>query len=329
MERGYTLLPWCTPFETLLNSQLDHFWKKPAADKFSKDLSDWHVLPLDVKRRVKRVLTALNRMEPEIIDNVDDISSLMKKALPDIVPGMDPIFAMLAAQTTMEFEHRRSYALIDSILALPDREKGDYPFLEKKVDVISKWRKTSTDLKKALSTAILGNVLSEGLVFNTLFSFFFYLKKDGLLPTTCVTNEEVLTDENLHTSFFITMYRIFTERGYIPRLSSQEVHEMIENFVSVDDMAADEILGNMSVRGKAFFLVMTPENSKKYTRIVANSILDALGYDRLYKVSASDNPYSFVDQSLIHSLTSFFDKDSADYGLDIDHAYEEESDPED
>jgi hypothetical protein len=77
----------------------------------------------------------------------------------------------------MENEHRRSYALIDSILG---SYKGETPFLDEKVSVISKWRgighlHDGSDLREILSKAIFGTILSEGLVFNTLFSFFIYL----------------------------------------------------------------------------------------------------------------------------------------------------------
>lgn len=341
MDRGYVVHPWCKQFEELYDKQLDHFWRKPSPDKFSKDRSDWEKMKPDIKQRIKYVVHILNRMEPEIVDNVDDISMLLRKVLPrSIIEQMDPIFGMIASQTTMEFEHRRSYALIDSILG---SEKKEVPFLDEKVRVISKWRATSDNDytnfsekdREKLSIAILGTVFSEGLVFNTLFSFFLYLQKLGLIPTTCITNEEVRVDENLHTQFYIALYFSLTSmkgadgNTLIPRLPQGKVHEMLMDFVRVEDMATETVLGNMSEEEKDFFLIMNVDNSKLYTRIVANSILDALGYDTIFKCDKDDNPYTFVNQSLIHTLASFFDRDSVDYGLDVDHAYEDESDLDD
>jgi hypothetical protein len=112
----------------------------------------------------------------------------------------------------------------------------------------------------------------------------------------------------------------------LPRLTETQVHEMVEDFVRVEDMASDGVLGNMSKEESSFFLIMSAENSKIYTRIVANSILTALGYNPLYTYTSNDNPYPFVDQSFVNTLTSFFDRDNTDYGLDVDHEYEDESD---
>lgn len=233
----------------------------------------------------------------------------------------------------MENEHRRSYALIDSILTLPEKDDIDRsaPFLDEKVKVISKWRSTENDaeLGITLSRAIVGTILSEGLVFNTLFSFFLYLSKKGLLPITCTTNEEVRVDENLHTHFYISLYNVLTTNGFIPRLDEDDVNEMVNDFIHVEDMATENVLGSMGEDEKSFFLIMNTSNSKLYTRIVANSILKALGYDTLFPVTKDDNPYPFVNQSLIHTLTSFFDHQVVEYGKDVDHGYEEESDLED
>lgn len=98
MDRGYNIFPWCEQFETLLDKQLDHFWRKPSTEHFSKDRGDWEVMNISIKKRIKYIISILNRMEPEIVDNVDDISSLLKSAIsPKILQQMDPIFAMISA----------------------------------------------------------------------------------------------------------------------------------------------------------------------------------------------------------------------------------------
>jgi hypothetical protein len=98
MERGYTVHSWCEPFESLLDKQLDHFWRKPSPDKFAKDRQDWEGMHPDIKRRIKFVVYILNRMEPEIVDNVEDIQSLLLKVVPkSLLSEMDPVFAMISA----------------------------------------------------------------------------------------------------------------------------------------------------------------------------------------------------------------------------------------
>lgn len=357
MHSGFTVPAWCKPFEKLHDMQLDHPWKPPGHDKFSKDRSDFYNMPYSIKKRYKGVTHLLTRMEPEIVENAEDIQSLCKKVLPkDILTDLQIMFIMIDTQKSMEGIHIRSYGAIDDVLCL-DLETKDIEqfntFIQAKVDVISKWRSIPDTVdahmdgkigdmvekaslqRRALSRAIIGNVFSEGLVFNTLFSFFSIPKKEGILQTTCITNDEVLTDENIHAMSFIKIYNILTTKDNglgdvcIPRLEEKEVHKMVQDFIYVDDKTSDWLLGNMNLEEKDFFLIMTPENAKKYTRVVANCVLKALGYKPLFEYTKKDNPYPFIKQSLIHSLGFFFDKDQTEYGLAVDHPYESDSDPED
>ena len=336
MEQGFHVPSYAKPFEELHDAQLDHFWRPPGSSKFSKDGSQWMSLSYGVKRRLKGVVHVLTRMEPEVIENAEDIQSLCKRVIP---PKTLIDLAIMGIMTdsfkAMEGTHIRSYGTIDSVLylVLEDKDKEAFTtFIKSKVDVISKWRSSedNTDnLPHQLSRAILGNVFSEGLVFNTLFSTFSVPKKDGILETTCQTNDEVLADENIHTRGFITMYIILIELGLIPRLSQEEVYEMLADFIAVDDMCAAWLLGNMNENEKEFFLVMTEENARIYTRIVANYVLKALQYDTLYPYTKEDNPYPFIKQSLINTLGYFFDKTVVEYGLKVDHDYESDSDLDD
>jgi len=333
MEQGFHVPLYAKPFEDLHDAQLDHFWRSPGASSFTKDGSQWKELHYDVKRRLKGVVHVLTRMEPEVVENADDIQSLCKKVIsPKVMADLAIMSIMTDSFKAMEGIHLRSYGTIDSVLSLSleDRDKESFAsFIKSKIDVVSKWRSTGVEtesLPRQLSRAIIGNVFSEGLVFNTLFSTFSVLKKDNILETTCQTNNEVLTDEEIHTRGFITMYLILVAIGAIPRLDQQEVYDMLADFIAVDDLCSAWLLGDMSEKEKEFFLVMTEDNAKLYTRIVANYILKALQYDTLYPCTKSDNPYPFIGQSLINTLGYFFDKSVIDYGLKVDHDYESDSD---
>lgn len=342
MKRGFHVPPYTKPFEELHDAQLDHFWRPPGSGRFNRDRAQWDPLPYGIKRRLKGVIHVLTQMEPEVVENAEDIQSLCKKVIPiDVQPDFAIMNLMTDSFKAMEGIHIRSYGTIDSILTLDlqDQDKESFErFINLKVDVISKWRSStkgegSADIQYQLARAILGNIFSEGLVFNTLFSTFSVPKKDGILETTCTTNDEVLFDENIHTRGFITIFNILLDLGYIPRLDEKEVYEMVNDFIAVDDMCAEWLLGDMDQQEKDFFLVMTEENAKIYTRIVANYILRSLKYEPLYvnpltgkHYNKEDNPYPFIKQSLINTLGFFFDKHVVDYGLKVDHPYESDSD---
>lgn len=346
MQVGFSVPVWCKTFETLHDKQLDHFWRPPLASKFNKDVADWEGMSIGIKRRVKGITHVLTMMEPEVMDNVDDIGGLCRKVFtPETNKDLTIIYIMLDMQKAMEGVHTRSYGVIDSVLeynSFSDPEAPIYisqlnDFINMSTNVVSKWRTSPSEYmssdgisveraKKALAKAIAGNVCAEAIKFNNLFSYFAPLKKEGILTLTCTTNDEVQVDENLHSTSFIEMYNVFRDRGLIDPLTVDEMYSIVNDFVLVDDKAAEWLLGNMSSEDKAIFSPMSVDDSKKYTRIIANSVLRALRYPPLYP--DFENPYKFLDQSLIMSLGYFFDKDIVEYGLDAEHEYVSDSDIE-
>lgn len=335
MTQSFTVPGYLKVFEELHDEQLDHFWRPPGSDRFSRDRAQWTSLPYGVRRRLKGVVNVLTRMEPEVIDNADDIQSLLKKVVPS--DDFSIVHIMTDSFKSMEGIHIRSYGMIDSILSLdiPDEDlKMFESFIQMKIDAVSRWRSEGReDLPYQLARAIMGNILTEGLVFNTLFSTFSILKKDSILETTCDINSEVQFDENIHTRGFITMMQVFVTLGHIPRLPESVVHDMVNEMIDIDDKCADWLLGNMNKDESEFFLIMTRENAMTYTRIVANGILQTLGYTPLFTLKETgrildkeSNPYPFINQSLISNLGFFFDKHIVDYGLNVDYPYESDSD---
>lgn len=333
MNSAFHIPHYAKIFETLHDKQLSHFWVPSKSDKFSTDLSDWKQFPVGIQRRIKSIVRLLTVMEPCVVENADDISSMIKKTLdPKVVEELGIVFLLINTQICIEGVHILSYFAVNNALKYDGPLDGMQDFLDAKVNVVSKWRTSGNkdmDPKKALSLAIVANVMSEGLIFNEAFNIFLYLKKKGLLKETVFVNEEVRFDENLHCETFATIYNVLTEKGYIPRLSIDEVHAMADDFVKVNDKTIYYLLGDLTSEEKDFFLIMNIDNSKKYCRILANIVLGALKYPPLYEYTSNDNPYSFTDVSLLNSMESFFDTSVSQYGLDVDNFQENESDPED
>jgi len=333
MDRVFHVPLYARVFEEYHDRQLDHSWRPPGEDRFSDDREQWNTLYYGVKRRLKAVVHALSRMETEIVENADDIQSLLKEVLPhNVSQDLSIMYIMIDCFRAMEGIHIRSYGTIDSILDMKlhtEDIESFRQFTRSKIDVVSKWRSynnTTTDKRYLLSKSLLGNVFSEGLVFNTMFSIFSIPKKNGFLKTTCETNDEVLSDENIHTQGFIAIYNTLTKLGYIPRLSQDEIATMAEDFVSIDDVCAEWLLGNLDTNEKEYFNVMNEKNAKIYTRIVTNYVLKSLGYEAIYPYTKENNPYPLINQSLINTLGFFFDKTVVEYGTKTDHQYESDSD---
>jgi ribonucleotide reductase beta subunit family protein with ferritin-like domain len=305
----YTISEWARVFEALHREQMNHFWTPPPHTKFLTDIEQWmspHLIPSNVKRTIKTILTIFTHMELEVIDNIEDVV--------DKMVNERIVSIMMTMQEAMEGIHTLSYNTIDNALRYDDIHDG---ILEARVDLL-RWRNTPLTLPEAL----IHLTFSEGILFNNLFPIFFLLEKKGLLPQSCTINKEVLSDENLHTKSSYTLYNVLSREGIISRLPSDRVYDICEKYVAVDDMTSSILYQDED----PFYAPMTPSNSRLYTRIVANTILRVLGYNHLYP--DTPNPYTFMDQSLLNTLEFFFDKEVVSYGLDDDNPYVEESDDE-
>lgn len=305
-------------FQQLLNEQRDHFWVPPGMDKFKDDTTSWWQMNPKVRYRIKLANHLLAKLEPEIVVNLDIIlGDIIKK-----LPNSEVISRCIRFQQAMEDIHTEAYDRIDRELTSYIRHQ-DLEKLRKKVQQLQKYRDSSA------SVSLVAQTCCEGISFVGLFPLYSYLRKDMNLPETCLTNLEVLKDENMHTKVFYTLYRILVDLGLIERLPQKEVYEIVSSFIEIEDEIAELIYGNQDEEEKRFFTVMNNDNYKTYARITANFVLKALGYEELYDVSVSDNPFHFVNDSLLDTVIGFFDTDSADYGMITDHHYISDSDPED
>lgn len=303
-------------FMKLMDDQLDHFWRASGPDKFVTDVADWRALPHNVRRRIKMCVHILAHMDIEILGNLGAIMSELPHA-----NEMMAINMCIDVQRMMENIHTIAYDRIDRELE-HDLDDGDMVHIREKVEHLSSYA------GQDLPTQILAQSCAEGISFLTLFPIFYYLRKMGILPETCTINDEVLRDENIHTRIFITLYNTLTKDGTMERLPQSRAHEIIRSFVEAEDRLAMAIYGSMDPDEEEFFTVMNVPNSMTYTRIAANSVTQALGYDILYPDVADSNPFPFVNQSVMDTLVGFFDRDSAEYGIRVDHEYESDSDPE-
>ena len=69
----------------------------------------------------------------------------------------------------------------------------------------------------------------EGIFFSGAFCSIFWLKKRGLMPGLCLSNEFISRDEGLHTEFAILVYHQFANK-----LDSSKIVEIITEAVSIE-----------------------------------------------------------------------------------------------
>lgn len=324
MDCGFHIPDWCKRFDDLLETAYDNFWRPPKPESFGKDKADWDVMNPGVKRRLKGVLRCFTNMEIEIVDDVDYLKELLHKHLPpQINKDLQIFYTLVNWQEAIEGVHLQTYGRIDQILDYKmDNETIDY--VDKKVELISRMRNQPTDTPKDISKAIVSMICNEGLIFQSLFSVFFVARARGVLIESYTQNSYVLRDELFHLVTFAVLYNTLTSMGVIPRLEQEEVYTMIESYVNVDGYCAERLLHDLSQDEKDFFLQFNVDNCKLYTRYIADTILNSIGYGPLYNVKTHN--YDFMNQTQLNTLGSFFDVEITDYALSTDFACDDESD---
>jgi ribonucleoside-diphosphate reductase subunit M2 len=148
----------------------------------------------------------------------------------------------------------------------------------------------------------------EGIFFSGSFCTIFWLKKRGLMPGLCFSNELISRDKGLHCNFACLLYS-----KMVNRLPEGRIVEIITNAVEikkefVSDALPVELIG------------MNSSLMCEYIEFCADRLLHALGCRCHYKVG---NPFEWMETISLQGKTNFFEKRVGEYaksGVGVDRA---------
>jgi ribonucleoside-diphosphate reductase subunit M2 len=148
----------------------------------------------------------------------------------------------------------------------------------------------------------------ESIFFSGSFCAIFWLKKRGLTPGLCFSNELISRDEGLHCNFACLLY---SKR--INKLPESCIVEIINSAVEIEmefviDALPVELIG------------MNSGMMCNYIRFCADQLLFSLGCGRHYKIG---NPFQWMETISLQGKTNFFEKRVGEYsklGVGIDQA---------
>jgi len=148
----------------------------------------------------------------------------------------------------------------------------------------------------------------EGIFFSGSFCAIFWLKKRGLMPGLCFSNELISRDEGLHCDFACLLYS-----KLMNKLSDDRVTEIITNAVEIEkefvvDALPVELIG------------MNSRLMCDYIEFCADRLLGALGVGRHYHTA---NPFEWMEMISLQGKTNFFEKRVGEYaksGVGVDAA---------
>ena len=138
----------------------------------------------------------------------------------------------------------------------------------------------------------------EGIFFSGSFCSVFWLKKRGLMPGLCFSNELISRDEGLHCDFACLLFSMMQNRP-----SNEEVTSIITDAVMFEKEFVTDALP-VSLIG------MNAELMGQYIEFVADRLLQSLGCNKFYNAT---NPFPWMEMISLQGKTNFFEKRVGEY----------------
>jgi len=161
------------------------------------------------------------------------------------------------------------------------------PCVQQKTQWALKWCDTAA---ASFAECMIAFATVEGIFFLGSFCAIFWLKKRGLMPGLCFSNELISRDKGLHCNFACLLYS-----KLINKLPESRIVKIVSSAVKIEM----EFVGN-ALPGE--LIGMNSEMMCKYIKFCADRLLLSLGCGRHYKIG---NPFNWMDTiSLQGKLTS-------------------------
>ena len=205
-------------------------------------------------------------------------------------------------QIAIENIHSETYSLLIDTYVKDIQEKNKLfnsidtcPSIQKKAKWCFKW---INDKNSDFGTRVIAFAAVEGIFFSGSFCSIFWLKKRGLMPGLCHSNELISRDEGLHTEFAILMYSLLNNKP-----SNEKVLEIIKEAVDLEKEFITESL-------PCYLIGMNMDLMKQYIEFIADRLLLMFGLNKYYQ---SSNPFDWMEMISIQGKTNFFEKRVGEY----------------
>jgi ribonucleotide reductase beta subunit family protein with ferritin-like domain len=284
----YTLFPIRHPqlWEMYKKHQAS-FWTAEEID-LSGDVEDWSNLSDSERHFIKHVLAFFAASDGIVLEN------LVERFCNDVqLPEARCFYGFQAA---MENVHSETYSLLLDTYIRDTVEKNTLLAAIEHIPCVTKkanWALTWISSKASFAERLVAFAAVEGIFFSGSFCAIFYFKKRGLLPGLTFSNELISRDEGLHCDFACLLYSMIPEDQ---KLSQERIHEIICDAVAcehefVSDSLPVDLIG------------MNSGMMREYISFVADRLLVALGYSKVYKAS---NPFEWMELISLQGKTNFF-----------------------
>ena len=270
-----------------------NFWTTEELD-LSKDMKDYESLTDNEQYFIKNVLAFFAASDGIVNEN------LVERFCNDVKVLEAKFF--YGFQIAMENIHSETYSLLIDTYVKDIEEKArllnaieTIPSVKKKADWSLKW---INDKSANFGTRVIAFAAVEGIFFSGSFCSIFWLKKRGLMPGLCHSNELISRDEGLHTEFAVLMYSMLQNKP--PK----------ETVISIIKEAVDLEIEFITESLPCNLIGMNMDLMTQYIQYVADRLLLMLGIEKQYSVQ---NPFDWMEMISIQGKTNFFEKRVGEY----------------
>lgn len=270
------------------------FWTAEEID-LAADLTDWEKLTNDERHFISHVLAFFAASDGIVNEN------LALRFYNDVqIPEARTFYGF---QIAMENIHSETYSLlIDTYIKDPEEKDRLFnamttlPCVEKKAKWALKWIKSD----ESFAHRLVAFAAIEGIFFSGSFCAIYWLKKRGLMPGLCTSNEFISRDEGLHCEFACHMHSLLSKENQI---SQEVIKQIITEAVEIEKEFITEALP-VSLIGINSILM------SKYIEFVADHWLQELGCEKFYGTA---NPFEWMELISLEGKTNFFEKRVSEY----------------
>lgn len=205
-------------------------------------------------------------------------------------------------QIAVENIHSETYSLLIDTYVKDLQKKNKLlnaietiPSVKKKAEWALKWIENKD---ATFGTRVIAFAAVEGIFFSGSFCAIFWLKKRGLMPGLCHSNELISRDEGLHTEFAVLVYSMLVDKP-----SKETVVEIIKEAVELEKEFITESL-------PCALIGMNQNLMKQYIEYVSDRLLLMLGLEKIFNV---ENPFDWMELISVQGKTNFFEKRVGEY----------------
>jgi ribonucleoside-diphosphate reductase subunit M2 len=205
-------------------------------------------------------------------------------------------------QIAIENIHSEMYSLLIDTYIKDPAEKDHclraietIPCVTKKANWALRWCDAEV---ASFSERLVAFSIVEGIFFSGSFCAIFWLKKRGLMPGLCFSNELISRDEGLHCKFACLLYAKLNHK-----LPEERVHAIVAEAVEIEkEFVSDSLPVNL--------IGMNARTMCQYIEFCADRLLGDLGAEKLYD---TPNPYEWMNMVSLQGKTNFFEKRLSEY----------------